>query len=145
MTELGTIVADNGKFVKVRVARNSACGSCGRCGMTENQKHADFFVENTLNANVGDVVELQIPDANTAGMAFVGYILPLIPALAMLFVALALKWKEWFAVLMFFAGLAVGYVVVSIVDKVRKHKWAEIPSMNKVISSNNGVSEQIEQ
>lgn len=144
MTELGTIVADSGKYVKVRVERNSACGSCGRCGMTENQKHADFFVENTLNANVGDVVELQIPDANTAGMAFVGYILPLIPALAMLFVSLALKWKEWFAVLMFFAGLAVGYVVVAIIDKVRKHKWAEIPLMNKVISRQNESNEQIE-
>ena len=103
--------------------------------MTENQKHADFFVENMLEAKNGDVVELNIPDANTAAMAFVGYVLPLIPALAALFVALGFKLAEWIAVLMFFGGLAIGYLVVAIIDKVRKHKWAEVPTMNKIVSS----------
>lgn len=135
MTECGTIIAVDGKFAKVRIARNSACGSCGKCGMTENQKHADFFVENTLEAKNGDVVELNIPDANTAAMAFVGYVLPLVPALAALFVALGFKLAEWIAVLMFFGGLAIGYLVVAIIDKVRKHKWAEVPTMNKIVSS----------
>ena len=48
MLERGVVLKSNGKFAQVRIGRNSACGSCGKCGMTENQKHVDFYVENTL-------------------------------------------------------------------------------------------------
>ena len=65
----------------VRIGRNSACASCGKCGMTENQKHVDFYVKNTLDAQVGDRVELDIPEANSARLALVAYFLPLVPAL----------------------------------------------------------------
>ena len=79
MIERGQVVKIKSGFARVRIERHSACGSCGKCGMTEKQKHADFYFENTLSAAVGDVVEINIPDANTAGLAFVGYICRLYP------------------------------------------------------------------
>lgn len=135
MTEQGVVTKLNGEFALVRIERNSACGSCGKCGMTENQKHVDFYVENVCSAAVGDSVELDIPDANTAGMAFIGYILPLIPALALLFVGIVCKWGELWSVVLFFVGLAVGYVVVAIIDKAKKRKWAQSPQMVRIVSS----------
>ena len=124
MLERGVVLKSNGKFAQVRIGRNSACGSCGKCGMTENQKHVDFYVENTLNAQVNDVVELDIPEANSARLAFVAYILPLIPALILLFVSVGLKWADWLSIVLFFAGLAAGFVVVALIDKLHKRKWA---------------------
>ena len=108
MIERGQVVKIKNGFVRVRIERHSACGSCGKCGMTEKQKHVDFYVENTLSAAVGDVVEINIPEANTAGLAFVGYILPLIPALILFFMSLACKWQVWLSILLFFVGLTLG-------------------------------------
>lgn len=133
MTEQGTVIKQKDNFAQVRIGRNSACAACGKCGMTENQKHVDFFVENTLGAEVGDKVEVEIPDANTAPLAFVAYILPLIPALALMFVAFAVHLPDWAALLMFVGGFALGFVLVVIIDKVRKHKWMQSPTMVKII------------
>lgn len=141
MLERGVVLKTNGKFAQVRIGRNSACGSCGKCGMTENQKHVDFYVENTLNAQANDVVELDIPEANSAKLAFVAYILPLIPALILLFVSVGLKWADWLSIVLFFAGLAAGFVVVALIDKLHKRKWASSPTMKAIVAppSNNNI------
>lgn len=135
MTESGLVIKNKGKYSQVRIGRNSACGSCDKCGMTEKQKYVDFYVENTLNAQVNDIVEIDIPEANTAKLAFIGYIVPLIPALILLFVSVGLKWAEWLSIVLFFAGLAVGFVVVALIDKFRKNKWASSPTMKSIINS----------
>lgn len=137
MTERGYVLKCNGDYAQVRIERNSACGSCGKCGMTEKQKHVDFYVENTLNAQVNDTVELVIPEANSAKLAFVAYILPLIPALILLFVSVGLKWQDWLSVLLFFVGLAFGFAVVALIDKFHKRKWASSPKMKSIVVKTN--------
>lgn len=144
MIERGRVIKCKDGFAQVRIERHSACGSCGKCGMTEKQKHADFYVENKLNAAVGNVVEIDIPEANTAGLAFVGYILPLIPALILLFVSLACKWEIWLAILLFFVGLAAGFAAVALIDRLRKHKWAQSPTMQSIVAAAAGEEENTE-
>ena len=136
MTELGVVLKVKDDFAQVRVGRNSACASCGKCGMTEKQKHVDFYAANAIGASDGDTVELEIPEGNSAKFALVAYFIPLAPALALLFLALGLKWVEWLAILLFFAGLAVGFAVLAIIDKARKHKWMESPVITKIIHKN---------
>lgn len=133
MTEQGVVLSVKDKFAKVRVGRNSACASCGKCGMTEKQKHVDFYASNDVGAVVGDTVSIEIPETNSAKLALVAYCLPLIPALVLLFVAIGLKWADWLAAILFFAGLAVGFAVVALVDKLRKHKWMETPEILSVV------------
>lgn len=134
MTERGYVFKCSGNYAQVRIERNSACGQCGKCGMTESQKHADFYVENTLNARENDIVEIDIPEANSARLAFVGYIVPIIPALILLFMSIGLQWKEWLSIVLFFVGLAVGFAVVALIDKLRKRKWASSPVMKSVVT-----------
>ena len=141
MIEQGVVVSVKKDFAKVRVGRNSACASCGKCGMTEKQKHVDFFADNAVGAVVGDTVTLEIPETNSAKLALVAYCLPLIPALALLFVAIFLNWADWLAAILFFVGLAVGFAVVAIIDKARKHKWMETPTIKEIVGRKN--SEQI--
>ena len=145
MTEQGVVLSVKDEFAKVRVGRNSACASCGKCGMTENQKHVDFFANNEIGAVEGDTVALEIPDTNSAKLALVAYWLPLIPALALLFVAIGLKWADWLAAVLFFAGLAVGFAVVALIDKIRKSKWMETPVITAVVVRKNIVQAKNEQ
>ena len=148
MTEQGVVLSVNEKFAKVRVGRNSACASCGKCGMTEKQKYVDFFASNEIGAVEGDTVSLEIPETNSAKLALVAYCLPLIPALTLLFVATGLKWADWLATILFFAGLALGFAVVAIIDKVRRHKWMETPVIMSVVgrkSAEHTKNEQGEQ
>lgn len=133
MTEQGVVLNTKDNFAQVRIERNSACGQCGKCGMAESQKHVDFYVENSVNAVSGDVVELDIPEANNAVLAFVAYIIPLIPALLLLMVSLLCGWHDGISVLMFFVGLALGFAVVALIDKKRKHKWAKSPQIKAII------------
>lgn len=133
MIEQGVVIDCKDNFAKVRVERNSACASCGKCGMTENQRHVDFYADNSVGAKNGDTVKLDIAETNSAKFALIGYVLPLVPALALLFTALALKLNEWIAVLMFFGGLAVGFAIVAIIDKLRKHKWMETPVIKEIL------------
>ena len=133
MTEQGVVISVKKEFAKVRVGRNSACGSCGKCGMTERQKHVDFYASNEVGAVVGDTVAIDIPETNSAKMAFVAYFIPLIPALALMFMAILLKWADWLAAVLFFAGLAVGFAIVALIDKFRKHKWMETPVIKEVV------------
>ena len=137
MTEQGVVLSVNEKFAKVRVGRNSACASCGKCGMTENQKHVDFFASNEVGAGVGDVVTLDIPETNSARLALVAYCIPLIPALVLFFVAITLNWAIWLAAVLFTAGLVVGFAVVAVIDRIRKHKWMETPIITAVVSTSN--------
>lgn len=134
MTERGYVLHNKDKFSKIRIERNSACASCGKCGMTEKQKHIDFYVENTCDAKEGDCVELNIPDVNTLPLAFVAYILPIVPAIVLMLISVFLNWKEWVTLLLFFGGLTVGVVIIAVVDKLHKHRWAQSPTMVAVVN-----------
>lgn len=144
MTENGVVVQCKDQFACVRIGRNSACAACGKCGMTEKQKHVDFFVENTLNAQVGDTVSVEIPEGNSASLALVAYILPIVPALVLMFVGFALAFPAWGALLMFLGGLALGFGVVVLIDKVRKHKWMLSPIMKSIIATANSYTQNPE-
>ena len=133
MTEQGVVLSVKDEFAQVRVGRNSACASCGKCGMTEKQKYVDFYARKDVDVCEGDTVELDIPEGNSAKFALIAYFIPLVPALALLFLALGLKWADWLATILFFVGLAVGFAVLFIIDKARKHKWMESPIITKVV------------
>ena len=53
MREVGLVTSLKGEFASVRIGRHSACGSCGKCGMTQNQKHVEYI--KTFLKDFGDV------------------------------------------------------------------------------------------
>ena len=143
MTEQATVLQADEQFATVRVTRNSACGSCGRCGMTENQKYVDIYAANDVGAKKGDVVKVSLAEASASGLALVGYILPLVPALTLLFVSLGLAWKEWLSLLLFFVGYAVGFAVVAVVDKIKHHKWTKHARVVEIVSQQENSQKEV--
>ena len=138
MREIGLVTKLKGEFASVRIGRHSACGSCGKCGMSKNQKHVDFFVKNTLDAKPGDNVVLDIKDTNTTKLALVAYLIPLALGLMFFLVSVLLKWPDWASFLMFVGGCAVAYTIVAIIDKCKKHQWVQSPDMIEIVKINKG-------
>ncbi len=135
MTEKALVLKVDKDFVQVRIGRNSACASCGKCGMSEGQKHIDVYAKNNCDAKVGDTVEVEIPEASSAGLALAAYGIPLFPALVIFFVMVFSNLPEWASILGFLGGYAVGFVILAILDKSRKHKWAQSPVATKVVQT----------
>ena len=138
MREIGLVTKLKGEFASVRIGRHSACGSCGKCGMSQNQKHVDFFVKNSLDAKPGDSVVLDIKETNTLKLSLVAYIIPLVLGLLFFVVGLVLKLPDWANLLMFVGGCAVAYVIVAIIDKSKKHQWVQSPEMVEIVKLNKG-------
>ncbi|MDY5677895.1 MAG: SoxR reducing system RseC family protein [Eubacteriales bacterium] len=134
MQETGKIIKVKRGQAVVRVDRKSACGSCGACAMKPSQMHVDISLPNTLGAKVDDVVLVDITGGSVAKMSIVAYLIPIIFAVALLVVFCLIGLPEWVAVVGFFGGLAVGFGVVALFDKLVFSKSENQPRMLKIIT-----------
>lgn len=66
---------------KLKLKRNSACASCGKCVTTSEEKDIIVEVDNTIGAKVGDRVEVNMETVNVLKAAFIAYTIPLVALL----------------------------------------------------------------
>ncbi len=82
MKQIGVIVERIGDKAKVKIQRHTACSKCGRCDgglhRLESPRDLVVVVENPLDAQEGQVVQLETADRGVLWAAFLAYILPLI-------------------------------------------------------------------
>lgn len=133
MTDNGKVIALTGQDAVVRVFRTTACGNCGMCGLDSGKKYIDVSMENTLNATVGDTVELIFSAAHATRVSAVVYLIPLFFSLLLMVAGYLLRFDDWLLVAVFAAGLALGFVVVRLLDKKFAKKKGVLPKMNKII------------
>lgn len=79
MKKVGVVINQNNDNVILRVARGTSCGgSCSKCGSScADKSKIEVTVENSLDASVGDVVELESASTVILGTAFLFYVLPI--------------------------------------------------------------------
>ncbi len=79
MIPTGTIIRIEGTYACVRLVRQSACQSCRACslGQSEN-KEIEIRAANEANAQVGDLVELDLKGETGLQAALVTYTVPLL-------------------------------------------------------------------
>lgn len=94
MLESGTVTQVIGKNAKVLIERREACGSCNACGMMSgNQKNVVIEVKNTLNAQPGDVVEVNFSGRTSLQATAIAYIIPLVMLLIGVFLGYIISEK----------------------------------------------------
>ncbi len=78
MKEFGKIIAVNGDKVDIKIQRHAACGECGACHVGKNQMEMILTSENSIGAQVGDEVELNIETVDFLSAVLIMYGIPLI-------------------------------------------------------------------
>lgn len=77
MLEYGEVVEINGNTAKVKFTRSSACGKCNACGLSANKQTITVETPNSLNAQVGDEVLVEIDTSVSLKASAIAYIFPL--------------------------------------------------------------------
>lgn len=130
MIRSGTVVKEEPQGVLVRFGRLAACAGCAACG--RDKKETTIFVYG--EAKVGDVVSVQMPEAQVLRASLITYLTPLAGLLVGLGIGgWAGAWRDGPMLLAGFLGLALGAGLIMMVDKRlgTQKKWqAHIVAVN---------------
>ncbi len=119
MDQIGQVVELQGRNAIVRVRRVSACGeNCASCGGGCSPTSTTLKAVNGLNAKVGDMVKVEMSQGAFVLLAFVGYILPIIIAIAAYLAALRLYGDTLVADIAAVAALVLTLAVFFAADKM---------------------------
>lgn len=78
MKEYGRVVAIEGADAMIKFVRTSACGRCHACGMLSGQNEIVVNVPNTMGAEVGDRITINIRIKKALGASAIAYVFPLV-------------------------------------------------------------------
>ncbi len=122
MTERGMVAKIKGNKATVRFDRRSACDKCHMCAVTKDGMKVEVVVENTLGANVGDYVEVEMGEKYVLTAAAIVYVIPLV--LIGVGIGIGTLINELAQALFALGGLIVGFVIAILLDKlvIRKKK-----------------------
>lgn len=78
MDRNGIVIEEMGSYLKLRLMRHTACGSCGACHLGDEQKDITLIAKNDANAHKGDLVEVEMATNGVLSAAFIMYVIPLV-------------------------------------------------------------------
>ena len=124
MKQIGTVESLNGDNVQVRVKRVSACGgNCVSCGASCGGGEIVVTAQNNAGANVGDMVEIEMPSTKILGAPPWVYIVPGIFFIIGYMIFDKLFATEPWAILGGFGMMAAVYVVIIMQNRKNKNKY----------------------
>ncbi len=137
MKETGKVVEIEQETAYVFFNRTSMCAKCGACGMTAGQNSVTVPAKNTLNAKIGDHVELEFTSKNALTSSLIGYIFPLI----MLFFGMWIGYSvpqtifpinDVFAALLGVIFAFGAFFILKLLNPVLQKKFANVYTMVKI-------------
>lgn len=122
MTERGVVSKIKGNKATVQFERHSACDKCHMCAVTKDTMKVEVTLDNTLGANVGDFVEVEMGERYVLTAAAIVYVIPLV--LIGVGIGAGTLINELAQVLMALGGLIIGFAIAILLDKfvIRKKK-----------------------
>lgn len=130
MIRSGKVVQVNKDSVTVAFDRPEACANCNGCLGKQCTR-----VDIEANADLGDILDVQMPDQNILKASAITYLLPVVLLVAGMFAGDALySWsgvsfsEDLFMVLCAFLFLLVGLILMRIIDRrlLRKDQWKPV-------------------
>ncbi|AHM56282.1 hypothetical protein EAL2_c09830 [Peptoclostridium acidaminophilum DSM 3953] len=78
----GIVVEKSADKAIVSIVRHSACAGCGACGMASESSKVKIEAINTVDANVGELVSIDMKNPDVLKAAFIAYGIPLLVLIA---------------------------------------------------------------
>lgn len=123
MIRTGFVKAKKGDKLSVCFERPSSCEGCKGCskGLMSKSELLTVFGE----AEVGDFVDVQMPEGRVFQASLLAYALPLCMLIAGLAVGSLLGLSDTVAFVMALAGLVLGFVLARLAEKIlsKKKNW----------------------
>ncbi|MBR2956582.1 MAG: SoxR reducing system RseC family protein [Clostridia bacterium] len=140
MVERGVVTKVKGKRATVSFDRRSACDSCHMCAVTKDGMKVEIVVENTLGANVGDFVTVEMGEKFVLTAATIVYVLPLVLVGAGIGIGTLIS--ELAQIIMAVGGLVVGFAIAFLLDRfvIRKRKGFS-PQMKEITTGEAEIKE----
>ncbi len=144
MKEVGVVHKVKGNWATVRFERKTACENCNMCLKPREEMYVELRVKNSLQANVGDKVEITMGERAVLTASFVVYIAPLLVMAVV--IACTYKLSVWISLAASVGSLIVSFIGVALLDKfVFKRKKEYLPLMTSVVVEENIKPEKIEE
>ena len=114
MVRTGKVVGTNGSVLDVCFERPEMCAHCGAC---MGGKVHEETVKISGTAQLGDTVEVEMPDAKIVKVSLIAYIIPLIGLMLGLLIGQTLMHNDLWSAVTGLVGLGAGILVARVFDK----------------------------
>lgn len=137
MKEAGKVVNIKGENAELLFNRTSMCAKCGACGMTAGKNTVVVTVKNSLNAKVGDTVEIEFESGNVLTSSMIAYIFPLIMLFTGVWIGYSIpqnifEVKDVMAAIIGLVFCAASFIIIKLLNPVFKRKFSNIYTMVKI-------------
>ncbi|MCI7768704.1 MAG: SoxR reducing system RseC family protein [Christensenellaceae bacterium] len=132
MNETGTVTKLKRGNATVSFDRKSACDQCRMCAVSKSGKTVEVVLPNTLNAGIGDKVEVTMGSRYVLTAAVVVYVIPLILVVIGVFAFQTLG--EIAQIIASVVALFIGLALAVVLDKfVIRKKKGFVPEMTRIV------------
>ncbi|MDD3839785.1 MAG: SoxR reducing system RseC family protein [Clostridia bacterium] len=142
MKETGKVIYKENDKIKIRFERSDACEKCGACKIGQNQEGMEIIVQNSVGADIGDIVEVEIEDVKLLRAVLIMYAFPLLMFIIGLFGTVYLfdllgisNMKEIISFLVGIALMTITYITIKYVDSNRDTKDRYKPKLISIKKS----------
>lgn len=125
MRKIGKVISKENNKVQLEIKRSSSCGEkCGSCSGNCDQLVKIIETEDTIDANPGEIVSLEINDSFVLKSAFLVYIFPLFMLILGVVLGSSIQnYKkidinpELFSVIIGVLFMCISFIIIKIIDK----------------------------
>lgn len=136
MKEVGVVHKIKGSMATIRFERKTACENCNMCLKPKEEMYVELKLKNSLNAKVGDKVEVTMGQRAVLTASFIVYMLPLL--LMAIVIVCTYQLEVWVSLVASLGSMVIGFICVSLIDKLIIRKKVDyLPSMSEIITEEN--------
>lgn len=129
MTEICTVVRDNGKTAVIELVRTSKCDGCNACAFNKRNSLRMPAVKD-VDCKAGDVVAVTMPEAEIRSAPLFLFVIPILLTLAA--VLISRTFAPWAQAVLIVGFLAFGIVILFVVDKLFRRQRKYMPVITQV-------------
>ena len=141
MRQCGVVMSTDGDKAKVVMQRHSACGDCKGCRWGEEDSSMEIEAINSINAKIGDHVEIDMEHQNVLFAAFIAYMIPLIALITGVFIGNVLldkiglvEYKEVGVGMIGLAFTGISYAIIRLKENSFKLDKSFVPVITNIES-----------